>query len=86
MDNSDTALTANGGLSCEIQEDISGLRRSKRQRVTSFFSPDFVTAFIVDDLGQIDEQVVYALLVDEKPGTYKEAMSSIDATFWKEAI
>ncbi|KAL0323616.1 UNVERIFIED_CONTAM: Retrovirus-related Pol polyprotein from transposon TNT 1-94 [Sesamum angustifolium] len=37
-------------------------------------------------LNRIDEQFVSAFLVDEDPKTYVEAITSIDSSFWKEAI
>uniref|UniRef100_A0A2N9HZD6 Integrase catalytic domain-containing protein n=1 Tax=Fagus sylvatica TaxID=28930 RepID=A0A2N9HZD6_FAGSY len=46
------------------------LRRSKRPKIGTNFGPDFVTAFLTED----------------DPKTYQEAMKSVDATFWKDAI
>ena len=46
------------------------LRHSKRPKIGTNFGPDFVTAF----------------LTKNDPKTYQEAMKSVDATFWKDAI
>ena len=66
-------------------------RRSKRHRVETNFGPDFVTAFLIEsfnslDVGVITEEFVLNFLIEEEPKTYQEAITSIDATFWKEAI
>ncbi|KAL0294750.1 UNVERIFIED_CONTAM: Retrovirus-related Pol polyprotein from transposon TNT 1-94 [Sesamum angustifolium] len=50
------------------------------------FGPDFLTSFLTEDPNRIDEQFVSAFLVDEDPKTYVEAITSIDSSFWKEAI
>ena len=46
------------------------LRRSKRPKNGTNFGPDFITTFLIED----------------EPKTYQEAMKSVDATFWKDAI
>jgi len=66
-------------------------RRSKRCRVETNFGPDFVTAFIVESIDNLDidvitEEFVLNFLIEEGPKTYQEAVKSIDAIFWKEAI
>ncbi|KAL0367959.1 UNVERIFIED_CONTAM: Retrovirus-related Pol polyprotein from transposon TNT 1-94 [Sesamum calycinum] len=50
------------------------------------FGPDFLTSFLTEDLNRINEHFVSAFLVDEDPKTYVEAITSIDSSFWKEAI
>ena len=44
-------------------------RRSKRQRTSTSFGPDFLT-----------------YLLENEPWTFKEAVTSPEAPFWKEAI
>lgn len=44
-------------------------RRSKRQRISTSFGPDFLT-----------------FLLENEPRTFKEAMSSSEAQYWKEAV
>ena len=66
-------------------------RRSKRHRVETNFGPNFVTAFLIEsfnslDVGVITEEFVLNFLIEEEPKNYQEAITSIDATFWKEAI
>ncbi|KAK4404061.1 Retrovirus-related Pol polyprotein from transposon TNT 1-94 [Sesamum angolense] len=67
-------------------ENVVEIRRSKRQKTERSFGPDFLTSFLTEDPNRIDEQFVSAFLVDEDPKTYVEAITSIDSSFWKEAI
>jgi len=65
--------------------------RSKRRRVETNFGPDFITAFLIEycnssDVDVITEEFVSNFLIEEDLKTYQEAIKSIDATFWKEAI
>ena len=66
-------------------------RRSKRLRTETNFGPDFVTAFLVEtfdnlDIDAITEELVSIFLIEEDPKIYQEAIRSIDAAFWREAI
>jgi len=66
-------------------------RRSNRHRVKTNFRPDFITAFLIESFNSLDvdviiEEFVSNFLIEEDPKTYHEAIKSIDATFWKEAI
>ena len=67
-------------------DHVNELRRSKRKRTKNIFGPDFLTAFIVEKPHKINEQFVSIFLIGDDPKTYKEALSSIDSSFWKEAI
>nr|GEV32689.1 hypothetical protein [Tanacetum cinerariifolium] len=64
------------------------LRRIKRKRVESSFRMDFITAFLVenDNLDNVNDNIDLVFLLEEDPKTYKEALTSIDVRFWKEAI
>ena len=66
-------------------------RRSERQRIETSFGPDFITSFLVEvlenfDIDALTDELVSLYLLEEDPKTYQEAMRSIDANFWKEAI
>jgi len=66
-------------------------RRSKRLRTETNFGPNFVTAFLVETLNNLDidvitEELVSTFLIEEDLKTYQEAVRSIDAAFWREAI
>ncbi|OIT20171.1 hypothetical protein A4A49_62815, partial [Nicotiana attenuata] len=63
-------------------------RRSKRRRIEASFGPDFITTFLTEniDLDVLSDELVSIYLIEEDPTTYGEAMRSIDASFWKEAI
>ena len=70
---------------------ITELRRSKRIRTETNFGPDFVTAFLAEtfdnlDIDVITEELVSIFLIEEDPKIYQEAVRSIGATFWREAI
>jgi len=67
------------------------LRRSKRRWFEIDFGPDFITAFLIESFNSsgvdvITEEFVSNFSIEEDPKTYQEAIKSIDATFWKEAI
>ena len=74
--------------SSALNEQVNEPRRSKRQRIESSFGPDFVTAFLVEnnDIDKINYAFVLAFLIEEDPKTYIEAVTSINANFWKEVI
>ena len=66
-------------------------RRSKRRRIETNFGPDFVTAFLVETIGNLDvdviiEEFISNFLIEEDPKTYQEAVRSIDSIFANEAI
>ena len=58
------------GMDTTQESPTQELRRSKRSRTETGFGLDFITAFLSKD----------------DPKTYQEAMKSIDASFWKDAI
>jgi len=74
--------------SSALNEQVNEPRRSKRQTIESSFGPDFVTAFLVEnnDIDKINDVFVSAFLIEEDHKTYIEAVTFIDANFWKEAI
>ena len=61
-------------------------RKGKRQITEKDFGPNFITAFFIENLDKLNEQVVSAFLIEEDPKSYKEVVTSIDASFWKDAI
>lgn len=71
-----------------VQSENVQPRRSKRKKIETNFGPDFVTTFLTEilDVDEIDEQFVCLHVFDDEPKTFEEAMRSIDAVFWKEAI
>ncbi|XP_070046392.1 uncharacterized protein [Nicotiana tomentosiformis] len=72
---SDLAVIAN--------EHENELRRSKRCRLETSFGPDFITAFLTEniDLDNFGDELVSIYLIEEDPKTYNEAMKSIDASY-----
>ena len=76
-------------LSASINVDESSdIWRSKRRRTETSYGPDCVTAFLTElrDLDEINEALVYVHMIEDETKTYREVMSSIDASFWKDAI
>ncbi|OIT03878.1 hypothetical protein A4A49_57621, partial [Nicotiana attenuata] len=63
-------------------------RRSKRRRIEASFGPDFITTFLIENIDSdvLSDELVSIYLIEEDPKTYSEAIRSIDASFWKEAI
>lgn len=66
-------------------------RRSQRARKEKSFGPDFISsqalAFLVEgDRDNILNKMPILLNIEEDPKTFNEAMTSRDASFWKEAI
>jgi len=77
--------------SSDVRVIVTEPRRSKRHRIKTNFKPDFVTTFPVETLANLDvdvitEEFVSNFLIEEDPKTYQEAVRSIHAIFWKEAI
>ncbi|OIT27655.1 hypothetical protein A4A49_60428, partial [Nicotiana attenuata] len=69
-------------------EHENNLRRIKRCRIEASFIPNFITTFLTEniDLDVLSDELVSIYLIEEDPKTCSEAMRSIDASFWKEAI
>ncbi|OIT19156.1 hypothetical protein A4A49_65070, partial [Nicotiana attenuata] len=74
--------------SVTANEHENNLRRSKRRRIEASFGHDFIITFLTKniDLDISSDELVSIYLIEEDPKTYSEAMRSIDASFWKEAI
>lgn len=73
--------------SSSIENDnVDEPRKNKRRRIEKDFGSDFITAFLMGNSDKITERIVSAYLIGEDPKTYKEAITSLDASFWKEAV
>ena len=66
--------------------DVPQLRRSKRTRKSKDFGNDFFFYLVEGSRESVFRCVPYCYNVELDPRTYKEAMSSPNASFWKEAI
>ncbi|OIT28554.1 hypothetical protein A4A49_65013, partial [Nicotiana attenuata] len=90
--NASTSMSVNSHIvpssNVTANEHENELRRSKRRRIEASFGPDFITAFLTEiiDLNVLIDELVSIYLIGKDPKTYSEAMRSIDASFWKEAI
>ena len=66
--------------------DALELRKSKRERKTKNYGLDFLVYLVEGFSDSISNCVPYCFNVESDPITYEEAMSSSDASFWKEEI
>jgi len=66
--------------------DIVEVRRSKRIRKEKFSGPDFFFYLIEGTGDSIENEITYVYSIDLDPISFKEAMDSQDAPFWKEAV
>ena len=79
----DSCVDTSSNETMEHVSEDNEVRRSKRARVEKDFGPDFVTSYLVDNEVM---DFVNALVMEDDPQTYDQAMKSVDAVFWKEAI
>ena len=59
--------------------------KSKRLKKENNFGFDFLTSFLTESC-VLNESLMFVFILEEHPMTYDEAMKSVDAIFWKEAI
>lgn len=83
--NLESGSSSNTSTKRTLEDNNEELRRSKRIRTETDFGPDFITTFLAE-YDEFSEEFVYAFLIEEDPKTFSEAMKSIDAVFWKEAV
>ena len=88
----DSELHASSSVSLPIanapitnDDSVLEPRRSKRARKENSFGPDFITSYLSES-SLIDDDFVHIFVLEDDPRTYDEAMRSVDAVFWKEAI
>ena len=79
------------GQNSENLEGISDLeplevRKSKRGRIAKNFGSDFQLYLVEGSREEVGLQYSYCYSIEEDPKSFKEAMESRDAAFWKEAI
>ena len=68
------------------QGDIVEVSRSKRIRKEKSFGSDFFVCLIEGTRDSIENEIPYVYSIDSDPKSFKEAMESQDASFWKEAV
>ena len=68
------------------QGDIVEVRRSKRIRKEKSFGFDFFVYLIEGTRDSIENEIPYVYSIDSNPNSFKEAMKSQDASFWKEVV
>ncbi|KAJ9553540.1 hypothetical protein OSB04_017585 [Centaurea solstitialis] len=79
------------GQNSKILEGISDpeplkVRKSKRGRIAKDFGSDFQLYLVEGSRDKVKLQYSYCYSIEEDPKSFKEAMKSRDAAFWKEAI
>jgi len=72
-------------------EPLSEPRRSQREKKEKNLAPDFISSqaltFLVEgDRNGVLNKIPLLLNIEEDPKTFNEAMSSRDASFWREAV
>jgi len=66
--------------------DIVEVRRSKQIRKDKSFGSDFFVYLIKGSRDSIENEMPYVYSIDSDLNSFKEAMDSQDAPFWKEAV
>lgn len=66
------------------QEEILEPRRSKRARIAKSYGSDFYMYLVEGDRNNVTSTITFN--VEHDPLTFREATTSRDAAFWKEAI
>ena len=66
--------------------DIVEVRRSKRIRKEKSFEPDLCAYLVEGTRESIENEIPYVYSIDSDPTSFKEAMESQDAHFWKELV
>ena len=66
--------------------DIVEVRKSKRIRKEKSFGSDFFIYLIEGTRDSIENEIPYVYSIDSDPISFKEAMDSQDAPFWKETV
>ncbi|GJW35731.1 zinc finger, CCHC-type containing protein [Tanacetum coccineum] len=69
-----------------VQQPEPELRKSKRNRTTKNFKPEFQLYLIKETRDEVSDQHSYCLNVEDDPKIFDKAMKSPDVAFWKEAI
>ncbi|KAJ9538837.1 hypothetical protein OSB04_031570 [Centaurea solstitialis] len=87
----DLISNGNEGQTSENLEGISDpkpleVRKSKRGRIAKNFGSDFQLYLVEGSRDEFGIQYSYCYSIEEDPKSFKEAMESRDAAFWKEAI
>ena len=75
----------------KVVEEQTEVRRTKRIRKEKNFGPDFISsqaiAFLTEGTREeVTNKIPIVLNIEDDPKTYKEAVTSRDSAFWKEAI
>ncbi|GJV84096.1 zinc finger, CCHC-type containing protein [Tanacetum coccineum] len=69
-----------------VQQPEPELRKSKRNRTSEDFRPEFQLYLIEETRDEVSYQHSYCFNVEDDPKTFDEAMKSQDVAFWKELI
>ncbi|KAJ9536585.1 hypothetical protein OSB04_un000234 [Centaurea solstitialis] len=70
----------------EPSRNIEEPRRSTRTKKEKSLGDDFVSFLVEGTQKKVTREVIFAIIFEDDPKTFSEAMSSRDAHLWKEAI
>ncbi|KAJ9565483.1 hypothetical protein OSB04_001449 [Centaurea solstitialis] len=72
--------------SSKTSQKVDEPRRSTRVRKGKSLGDDFLSYLVEGTRKKVTREVIFSINIDDDPKTFKEAMSSRDASLWKEAI
>ncbi|KAJ9552889.1 hypothetical protein OSB04_016934 [Centaurea solstitialis] len=76
--------TSNDGSKTAQKDDEP--RRSTRVRKEKSLGYDFLSYLVEGNHKKVTREVIFAINIDDDPKTFEEALSSRDASLWREAI
>ena len=82
----DTSLPGTSRDNSKTPQSVDGPRRSTRERKEKSLGDDFFSYLVEGTHKKVTREVIFSIPVDDEPKTFKEAISSRDASLWKEAI
>ncbi|KAJ9551163.1 hypothetical protein OSB04_015208 [Centaurea solstitialis] len=89
-ENSDRTLAASlpgtSHDSSKTSQKVDEPRRSTRVRKEKSLGDDFLSYLVEGTRKKVTREVIFSINIDDDPKTFEEAMSSRDASLWKEAI
>ena len=82
----DSNLPGTSHENSKTSQKVDEPRRSTRARKEKSLGDDFLSYLVEGTHNKVTREVILSINTDDDPKTFKEAMSSRDASLWKEAI
>ncbi|KAJ9551062.1 hypothetical protein OSB04_015107 [Centaurea solstitialis] len=76
--------TSNNGS--KTSQKVDEPRRSTRVRKEKSLGDDFLSYLVEGNHKKVTREIIFSINIDDDPKTFEEAMSSRDASLWREAI